>query len=73
MRKPQICIVFLTFSIMTTQMRKCAGVMVLHIKNKILLVVTNENFLNIPMGKADFEDHRNLKTTSLRELGEETI
>ena len=58
---------------MTTQMRNCAGVMMLHILRIKLFYWSPTKTFKHTHGKADFEDHHNLKTTSLRELGEETI
>ena len=56
----------------------CGGVILLNSHNQVLLVKsknTSENkseTINFPMGKCDFFDYNSIKTTSLRELGEET-
>ena len=54
------------------KMRRVAGALLINRNNQVLVVVTIEGCVNIPMGKEDYDDDENLKTTSLRELGEET-
>ena len=53
-------------------MRRVAGAILINCNNQVLAVVTSEDYVNIPMGKEDFDDDLDLKTTSLRELWEET-
>ena len=53
-------------------MKNIAGDLLINDLNQILVVVTSEDCENIPMGKEDFDNDLDLKTTSLRELREET-
>ena len=52
-------------------MRESAGVILKHEKS-ILFAVDNNNVLNFPMGKTELADSGCLKSTSLRELAEES-
>ena len=52
--------------------RNLGGVLLIRNKNEIVLVITCNGIVNIPMGKVDHTDNDNLKITSLRELLEET-
>ena len=65
-------ITFLIFCTITLKMKNIAGDLLINDLNQILVVVTSEDCVNIPMGKEDFDNDLDLKTTSLRELREET-
>ena len=50
-------------------MRRVAGAILINCNNQVLAVVTSEDYVNIPMGKEDFDDDLDLKTTSEGTLG----
>ena len=52
-------------------LRKSSGVILHNNKEQILFVFGENQTLNFPMGKEEFNDNKNLKTTALREVKEE--
>ena len=52
-------------------LRQSSGVIIQNNKEQILFVFGENKSLNFPMGKEEFNDNKNLKTTALREVKEE--